>query len=151
MEPQQASTASALLLRPVHPTTFAASTAVRQAAAHHLEERHTDWVYSRPVLALDVALNLTFAAAAAVVLCATTGERPDAPLRVWIAGYALQCMAHVGLVWREYRRRQRSGGEQRLEEGGTGGERVLLGDADGVDSEEDVARVGAGNRRHSRY
>ncbi|XP_042449558.1 E3 ubiquitin protein ligase RIE1-like isoform X1 [Zingiber officinale] len=147
MEPLQASTASALLLRPVHPTTYAASTAVRQAAAHHLEERHTDWVCSRPVLVLDVALNLTFAAAAAVVLCATTRERPDTPLRVWISGYEIQCVANVGLIWREYRRRQRSGGEQGLEGGGSGGERVL-GDADSVDSEEDVARIGAGNRRH---
>ncbi|KAG6471006.1 hypothetical protein ZIOFF_072098 [Zingiber officinale] len=149
MEPLQASTASALLLRPVHPTTYAASTAVRQAAAHHLEERHTDWVCSRPVLVLDVALNLTFAAAAAVVLCATTRERPDTPLRVWISGYEIQCVANVGLIWREYRRRQRSGGEQGLEGGGSGGERVL-GDADSVDSEEDVARIGAGNRRHGR-
>ncbi|XP_074567893.1 E3 ubiquitin protein ligase RIE1-like isoform X2 [Curcuma longa] len=149
MEPRRASTASALLLRPVHPTTFAASPAVRQAAAHHLEERHTDWVYSRPVLVLDVALNMTFAAAASVVLCATTCERPDVPLRVWISGYALQCMAHVGLIWREYRRRRRSGGEQGLEEGGSGGERVVW-DSDSVDSEEDSARVSAGNRGHSR-
>ncbi|XP_042444843.1 E3 ubiquitin protein ligase RIE1-like isoform X1 [Zingiber officinale] len=142
MEPQEAATASALLPRPVHPTTFAASTAVRQAAVHHLEERRTNWAYSRPVVVLDIALNLAFAASAAAVLCATAHERPVTPVRLWISVYALQCLAHVGLVWQEYRRRRRSGGERGLEEGGSGGERVLE-DSEYTDSEDEVARVGA--------
>lgn len=147
---QEGTPASSLLPRPVHPTAFAASTAVRQAAAHHLEERRTNWAYSRPVVALDVALNLSFAASAAAVLCATTHERPVTPVRVWISVYALQCLAHVWLVWREYRWRQRSGGERGLEEGGSGGERVL-GDSEYMDNEDDVARVGAANGHRIRY
>ncbi|XP_020271041.1 E3 ubiquitin protein ligase RIE1-like, partial [Asparagus officinalis] len=71
--------------------------------------------------------NLAFAVASAVVLAVTVTERPNVPVRVWVAGYAVQCGVHVALVWTEYRRRRsrrREGDRER-------------GDSDGVDSEED--------------
>ncbi|CAN6197696.1 unnamed protein product [Urochloa humidicola] len=62
------------------------SVAVRETAAEHLEERQTDWAYSKPVVVLDVLWNLAFVAVAAAVLAASLGERPAVPLRVWLAG-----------------------------------------------------------------
>ncbi|XP_062189626.1 E3 ubiquitin-protein ligase At4g11680-like isoform X2 [Phragmites australis] len=83
------------------------SVAVRETAAEHLEERQTDWAYSKPVVVLDVLWNLAFVAVAAAVLAASLGERPAVPLRVWLAGYVLQCLLHVLCVAVEYRRRRR--------------------------------------------
>ena len=71
---------------------------VRETAAQQLERRRADWAHSRPVVALDVAWNVAFAAAAAAVLAASTAESPDKPLRLWLVGYALQCVVHVSLV-----------------------------------------------------
>lgn len=82
------------------------SAAVRETAAEHLEERQTDWAYSKPVVVLDVLWNLAFVAVAAAVLAASLSERPSVPLRVWLAGYAIQCLLHVLCVVVEYRRRQ---------------------------------------------
>lgn len=84
---------------------------VRETAALQLEERRANWAYSRPVVALDIAWNLVFSAVAVAVLGATACERPSVPLRFWIAGYAVQCVFHVFLVWSEYRRRM--GGRRR--------------------------------------
>ncbi|KAG2633459.1 E3 ubiquitin-protein ligase At1g12760-like isoform X1 [Panicum virgatum] len=83
------------------------SVAVRETAAEHLEERQTDWAYSKPVVVLDVLWNLAFVAVAAAVLAASLAERPAVPLRVWLAGYVLQCLLHVLCVTVEYRRRRR--------------------------------------------
>ncbi|KAK1262974.1 E3 ubiquitin protein ligase RIE1 [Acorus gramineus] len=102
---------------------------MRETAALQLDERRADWGYSKPVVALDVLWNLSFAAASVVVLSLSGRERPVTPIRLWICGYAFQCLVHVSLVWAEYRRRnahgQRrggSGGVQRSEEeeGGRG-------------------------------
>lgn len=82
-----------------------ASMLVRESAARQLEERRADWAYSRPVVALDMLWNLAFAAATVVVLSSSLQERPNVPLRLWVAGYALQCVVHVLLVWLEYQRR----------------------------------------------
>uniref|UniRef100_A0ACD5V0C6 Uncharacterized protein n=1 Tax=Avena sativa TaxID=4498 RepID=A0ACD5V0C6_AVESA len=82
------------------------SVAVREAAAEHLEERQTDWAYSKPVVVLDVLWNLAFVAVAAAVLAASLTESPAVPLRFWIAGYVLQCLLHVLCVVVEYRRRR---------------------------------------------
>jgi hypothetical protein len=71
---------------------------VRETAALQLERRRADWAHSRPVVALDVAWNVAFAAAAAAVLAASTAESPAKPLRLWLVGYALQCVVHVSLV-----------------------------------------------------
>ncbi|XP_068663534.1 E3 ubiquitin protein ligase RIE1-like [Aristolochia californica] len=78
---------------------------IRETPAFQLEERHTDWGYSRPVVVLDLVWNLAFVIVSSVVLLTTFRERPSTPLRVWIAGYALQCLLHVGFVFLEYRRR----------------------------------------------
>ncbi|OAY69788.1 E3 ubiquitin protein ligase RIE1 [Ananas comosus] len=89
---------------------------VREAAALHLEERRAEWAYSRVVVTLDVAWNMAFAVAAAAVLSVTVRERPTAPLRIWITGYALQCAIHVALVLAEYRRRRTATERRGLEE-----------------------------------
>ncbi|KAF2946844.1 E3 ubiquitin protein ligase RIE1 [Oryza sativa Japonica Group] len=78
---------------------------VRETAAMQLERRRADWAHSRPVVALDIAWNVAFAAAAAAVLVASTEESPVTPLRLWLVGYALQCLVHVGLVCSDSRRR----------------------------------------------
>lgn len=78
---------------------------VREAAADELEERQTDWAYSRPVVVLDFLWNLVFVCIAVVVLSLSARENPRTPLRVWIVGYALQCALHMVCVWFEYRRR----------------------------------------------
>ncbi|XP_039011452.1 E3 ubiquitin-protein ligase At1g12760-like isoform X2 [Hibiscus syriacus] len=80
---------------------------VRETAAEQLEERHSDWAYSKPAVVLDVIWNFTFAAAAVGVLVLSWKERPIMPLRLWIIGYALQCLLHMVCVCVEYRRRRR--------------------------------------------
>uniref|UniRef100_A0A1D1Z4L2 RING-type E3 ubiquitin transferase n=1 Tax=Anthurium amnicola TaxID=1678845 RepID=A0A1D1Z4L2_9ARAE len=82
------------------------SMVVREAAAEQLEERRTDWAYSRPVVALDIIWNLAFVSAAVAVLVVSRWESPSVPLRLWVAGYALQCILHMGCVCIEYRRRR---------------------------------------------
>ncbi|KAK7274129.1 hypothetical protein RIF29_15205 [Crotalaria pallida] len=79
---------------------------VRETAARQLEERRADWGYSKPVVALDMSWNMAFVVVSAVMLAYTVDERPNMPIRLWIAGYALQCLVHVVLVWIEYRRRR---------------------------------------------
>lgn len=71
---------------------------VRETAALQLQQRRADWAHSRPVVALDIAWNVAFAAAATAVLASSTEESPAKPLRLWLVGYAAQCLVHVGLV-----------------------------------------------------
>ncbi|KAB2001820.1 hypothetical protein ERO13_D11G021200v2 [Gossypium hirsutum] len=80
---------------------------VRETAAEQLEERHSDWAYSKPVVVLDIIWNFAFVAAAVGVLVLSWNERPSMPLRLWIIGYALQCLLHMVCVCVEYRRRRR--------------------------------------------
>ncbi|KAK7407686.1 hypothetical protein VNO78_09699 [Psophocarpus tetragonolobus] len=80
---------------------------VRETAARELEERRADWGYSKPVVALDMSWNMAFVVVSAAMLACTTAEHPNTPIRIWIIGYALQCLVHVALVWLEYRRRSR--------------------------------------------
>lgn len=54
---------------------------------------------------LDVIWNLTFVLVSCFVLLNTIGEKPSTPLRLWIGGYALQCLLHVGFIWIEFQRR----------------------------------------------
>ncbi|KAG9451673.1 hypothetical protein H6P81_004577 [Aristolochia fimbriata] len=81
---------------------------VRETAAEQLEERQSDWAYSRPVVVLDIIWNLAFVLIAFVVLVLSKDESPSMPLRFWILGYALQCVLHMVCVCIEYRRRQES-------------------------------------------
>ncbi|XP_027335355.1 E3 ubiquitin-protein ligase At1g12760-like isoform X2 [Abrus precatorius] len=83
------------------------SMVVREAAAEQLEERQSDWAYSRPVVVLDILWNFAFVVAAVTVLVLGRSENPNVPLRLWIVGYALQCVLHVVCVCVEYRRRIR--------------------------------------------
>ena len=66
---------------------------------------------------LDVLWNLAFVAVAAAVLAASPAERPAVPLRVWLAGYVLQCLLHVLCVTVEYRRRRREAGQDGAADG----------------------------------
>jgi hypothetical protein len=77
---------------------------VRETAALQLERRRADWAHSRPVVALDIAWNVAFAAAAAAVLASSAEESPVKPLRLWLFGYAVQCLFHVALVCSDARR-----------------------------------------------
>lgn len=79
---------------------------VRETAAEQLEERRSDWAYSRPVVVLDLLWNLAFVTVAVTVLVISRYESPSMPLRLWIAGYALQCILHMVCVCMEYKRRQ---------------------------------------------
>lgn len=107
------------------------SALVRETAAMQLEERRAGWAYSRPVVVLDISWNLAFAVFSAVMLAVSVSERPNVPVRLWVAGYAVQCVVHVVLVWSEYRRRRaverREGGDGEMGRGNSGA----------VDSEEE--------------
>ncbi|KAI4340729.1 hypothetical protein MLD38_025538 [Melastoma candidum] len=78
---------------------------VRETAARELEQRRIDWGYSTPVVALDILWNAAFVIISVVMLSCTTEERPNTPIRLWICGYAAQCLVHVVLVSIEFRRR----------------------------------------------
>ncbi|KAF0935983.1 hypothetical protein E2562_037746 [Oryza meyeriana var. granulata] len=104
---------------------------VREAAAEQLEERQADWAYSRPVVALDLLWNLAFILVAAVVLVLSREESPSMPLRLWIVGYAIQCVLHMACVAIEYRmRRGQSGGSPMAADEETGTDGSLSSDED---------------------
>uniref|UniRef100_A0A7N0U147 RING-type E3 ubiquitin transferase n=1 Tax=Kalanchoe fedtschenkoi TaxID=63787 RepID=A0A7N0U147_KALFE len=94
---------------------------VRETAAEQLEERQSDWAYSKPVVVLDMIWNLAFVAVAVAVLVLSRNETPSVPLRLWILGYALQCLLHMVCVTVEFRRRVRSRGQVSLVEESLGG------------------------------
>ncbi|ESQ38318.1 hypothetical protein EUTSA_v10028703mg [Eutrema salsugineum] len=79
---------------------------VRETAAEQLEERQSDWAYSKPVVFLDILWNLAFVAIGVAVLILSRDERPNMPLRVWVVGYGIQCGLHMACVCFEYRRRR---------------------------------------------
>ncbi|CAA7016935.1 unnamed protein product [Microthlaspi erraticum] len=83
------------------------SVRVRETAAEQIEERQSEWAYSKPVIVLDVLWNLAFVFVTVAVLWFSSVENPDVPLRFWIIGYSLQCLFHVACVIAEYRRRRR--------------------------------------------
>ncbi|KAK9105890.1 hypothetical protein Scep_022734 [Stephania cephalantha] len=117
-----------------------ASSLVRETAAMQLEERRADWGFSKPVVALDISWNLAFAVVSVVMLASTLREDPNVPIRVWICGYALQCVIHVVFVWSEYRRRRRRG-VGGSDDGGRGS------DSEGNDSEDEGGDGGGGYGR----
>ncbi|CAL5382891.1 unnamed protein product [Camellia sinensis] len=79
---------------------------VREAAAEQIEERQSDWAYSRPIVILDLLWNFAFVFVALSVLVVSRKESPTMPLRLWIVGYALQCVLHMVCVSVEYKRRR---------------------------------------------
>ncbi|CAJ1917432.1 unnamed protein product [Sphenostylis stenocarpa] len=58
--------------------------------------------YSRAVLVLDMVWNLAFVVVAASVLLSTLRERPSTPLRLWLCGYAFECVLHMAFVFLEF-------------------------------------------------
>ncbi|KAL8500096.1 hypothetical protein ACS0TY_019913 [Phlomoides rotata] len=81
------------------------SVRVREAAAEQIEERQSDWAYSKPIVILDLVWNLAFVIVSASVLIMSRHETPSMSLRLWIVGYALQCVLHMVCVWAEYKKR----------------------------------------------
>ncbi|KAL3615628.1 hypothetical protein CASFOL_041289 [Castilleja foliolosa] len=81
------------------------SVRVREAAAEQIEERQSDWAYSKPIVLLDLVWNIAFVVVSISVLIMSRNETPPMPLRLWIVGYALQCVLHVVCVCTEYRKR----------------------------------------------
>lgn len=59
---------------------------------------------SKPFLFLDLLWNFTFVLVSVFVLLMSVREKPSTPLRVWIGGYAFQCVIHVGFVYFDYQR-----------------------------------------------
>ncbi|KAL4621815.1 hypothetical protein ACB092_06G255400 [Castanea dentata] len=82
------------------------SVRVRENAAEQLEERQSDWAYSKPVLVLDMLWNFAFIGVGLVVLGLSVEERPTVPLRVWVVGYVVQCLFHMGCVIVECKKRR---------------------------------------------
>lgn len=93
---------------------------VRETAAEQLEERQSDWAYSKPVVVLDIIWNFAFVVVAATVMVLSYDESPSTPLRLWISGYALQCILHMVCVCVEYRRRQQRLRRLNMEDEGVG-------------------------------
>ncbi|KAL8166945.1 hypothetical protein V2J09_008444 [Rumex salicifolius] len=82
------------------------SVRVRESAAAQIEERQSDWAYSRPIVVLDLVWNAFFVLAALVDLVLSRHETTSVPLRLWIVGYGIQCVLHMICVCVEYKRRQ---------------------------------------------
>ncbi|KAL8114208.1 E3 ubiquitin-protein ligase At4g11680-like [Apium graveolens] len=78
---------------------------VRESATEQIEERQNDWAYSKPVVILDLIWNLAFVAVSTCVMIMSWNEAPEVPLRLWIVGYAVQCVIHMVCVCLEYKRR----------------------------------------------
>lgn len=91
---------------------------VRETAAEQLEERQSDWAYSKPIVILDIVWNLAFVVVAMTVLVMSRDETPSTPLRLWIIGYGLQCVLHMVCVCVEYKRRRRLVSSGALERSG---------------------------------
>ncbi|XP_065855515.1 E3 ubiquitin protein ligase RIE1-like isoform X2 [Euphorbia lathyris] len=142
---------------PVRPTSLGAllgratgrrgpSMLVRESAARQLDQRRADWGYSKPVVALDMLWNTAFVFVSITMLILTADETPNTPIRLWICGYALQCLVHVVLVWLEYRtrnrRRVRDEERQQQQQDSDGGN---------IDSEDDndIDRVSLSSGRSS--
>ncbi|CAN6843633.1 unnamed protein product [Brassica oleracea] len=108
-----------------------ASVVVRETAAQELEDRRADWGYSKPVVALDMLWNTSFVVVAVVMLLVSKEEEPNVPVRVWICGYALQCLVHVVLVWLEFRKTTMRAGDLEAGEGSGHGRSRDSDDEDG--------------------
>jgi len=72
------------------------------------------------------------------VLASSAEESPVKPLRLWLVGYAAQCLVHVGLVCADTRRgtRRARGSTSDVESAGAGT------DSSDTDSEDDERAEG---------
>uniref|UniRef100_A0A6N2LNS4 RING-type E3 ubiquitin transferase n=1 Tax=Salix viminalis TaxID=40686 RepID=A0A6N2LNS4_SALVM len=64
------------------------SVRVRENAAEQLEERQSDWGYSKPIVVIDVLWNLAIVIIAVGVLGLSLDEKPRVPFRAWIVAVA---------------------------------------------------------------
>ncbi|KAM7256583.1 hypothetical protein ACFE04_012324 [Oxalis oulophora] len=112
---------------------------VRETAAEQLEERQSDWAYSKPVVVLDLIWNFAFVAVAAAVLFLSRNEEPNMPLRLWIVGYAGQCVLHMVCVLVEFKRRQQRSSRlrRRTVDDGNSSPSAVRGVQDEEDEEDD--------------
>ncbi|XP_068315991.1 E3 ubiquitin-protein ligase At4g11680-like [Pyrus communis] len=85
------------------------SVRVRENALEELEERQNFWAYSKPTIILDLLWNLVFVIVGFSVLGLSVEEKPLVPLRIWVVGYILLCVVHVGCVVAQYQRRREEG------------------------------------------
>ncbi|XP_004511598.1 E3 ubiquitin-protein ligase At1g12760 isoform X2 [Cicer arietinum] len=123
------------------------SVVVREAAAEQLEERQSDWAYSKPVVILDIVWNFAFVVVAATVLFLSRSEVPEMPLRLWIAGYVLQCILHMVCVCFEYKRRrryQRSSSSYAV----AGSDRVVTSSGNLSSASREVSRSASGSSQY---
>ncbi|PKI48825.1 hypothetical protein CRG98_030763 [Punica granatum] len=115
------------------------SVQVRENAAEQLENRQSDWAYSKPVVVLDILWNLALVVAAFSIMILSADESPDVPLRLWIVGYMVQCLFHMGCVLVEYMRRRREmdyAGSERSGGWGSGDLSAYLNSGSVLGSEE---------------
>ncbi|KAF3570553.1 hypothetical protein F2Q69_00060761 [Brassica cretica] len=75
------------------------SVIVREAAAEQLEERQSDWAYSKPIVVLDIVWNLAFVSVAAAVLVMSRNEHPIMPLRVCVAKHLESANTMFSFIW----------------------------------------------------
>ncbi|XP_055809506.1 E3 ubiquitin-protein ligase At4g11680-like isoform X2 [Solanum dulcamara] len=73
--------------------------------SEQIDDRQSNWAYSKPVVVMDIFWNFMYIIAAILVLVLSRNDDPEMPLRVWIVGYCLLCLVHVVSVYLEYRRR----------------------------------------------
>ncbi|KAJ8635799.1 hypothetical protein MRB53_010066 [Persea americana] len=115
---------------------------VKDTVAEQLEKPQSDLAYSRPVVVLDLLWNLAFVvAAAAAVLVSNKDEDPSMPLRLWIMGYALQCLLHMLCVYVEYRCRYHQVQGELMEDGS--------GRSSSLSSQQDVEEDGVYDAEHT--
>ncbi|KAL0309214.1 UNVERIFIED_CONTAM: E3 ubiquitin-protein ligase [Sesamum radiatum] len=93
------------------------SVLVRAAAAEQIEERQSDWAYSKPIVILDLVWNVAFVIVSVSVLIMSRDETPSTPLRLWIVVYALQCVLRGVCVCTEYKKRYSRQNLERSERG----------------------------------
>ncbi|KAM7508685.1 hypothetical protein LguiA_019138 [Lonicera macranthoides] len=91
---------------------------VRESAAEQIEERQSDWAYSKPIVILDLIWNLAFVIASIVFLTMKRNKSSSILLRIWIIGYAVQCVIHMVCVSVEYKRRYHRRTSEGLEPSG---------------------------------
>ncbi|CAN6827339.1 unnamed protein product, partial [Brassica oleracea] len=76
------------------------SMVVREVAAEQLEERQSDWAYSKPIVVLDIVWNLAFVSVAGAILVMARNEHPIMPLRVWLLGNGRCTASKVQCIFR---------------------------------------------------
>ncbi|XP_070047643.1 E3 ubiquitin-protein ligase At1g12760-like isoform X3 [Nicotiana tomentosiformis] len=78
---------------------------MREPSDQQINDRQSNWAYSKPVVIIDLLWNFAYIIVACFVLFFSREEDPEMPLRIWIVGYSLLCLLHIVCVFLEYRRR----------------------------------------------